>query len=275
MMYSLWLRAMILDIKYEDYLPQIMEWGNLVENIQLYDDLKDMKSDWDFQPNYPLMISFEYFRDEYEWFAQNIGNFTGSCTMSEIVEISIAMPKTVAHTMLLSKSMGLTHLKWFTKFATNYCWKQNWNNTFLHVNGYTRTTGYNLSNHRIFADIRNLYVSESKEVDLVFHLLSKTHTLFEVVNNKEFYFDYLLMLCLHDSNFSKRFYLRTSFLHTYNVFFRFQFMKTGYRTQLLNRFMKLRKVAVLASINQSKNPKIPENIIFPAELLAYIETNWI
>lgn len=275
MMYGLWLRAVLLELNYEHYLPQISEWGNLVGNIQLYDDLKDIKADWSFQPNYPIILSFEYFFEEHEWFEKNMDKFHGCYTPEEIFELSVAMPKTVAHTILLSKYMGISQLDWFTKFATNYCWKQNWNNAFIHFKGFTKTPGYDLSNHRIFDDNTNRITTLSKEVNLVFLVLSKTHSLFEVVTNKEFYFDYLLMLCLYDRNFSKIFYLRTNISHTYNLVFRFQFMKTGYKSQLLTRFMKHHKVEVIHATDQYKQMKTQGTLSFSADMLEYIRENWI
>ncbi len=227
MMYGLWLRAEFLKLDYQQFLPEIREWGNLVGNIQLYDDLKDMEADWNYQPNYPIIISFEYFTEEYHWFQKRMKTFLGCCSHEEMVELSIAMPRIVAHTLLLSKHMGITQLNWFTKFATNYCRKQNWTNTFLHPKMFTKTTEYDLAKHWIFSDNPNINYS-CKEVNLVFLLLSKTHSLFEMFDNKDFYFDYLLMVCLYDRNFNKHFFTLTNIIHSYNLIFRYQFMKTGF-----------------------------------------------
>lgn len=275
MMYGLWLRAQLMDLNYEKFLPQIKEWGSLVENIQIYDDLKDMKVDWNYQPNYPLILSFEYFYDEYLWFEQNQHFFTDGCKNDEIVELSIAMPKTVAHAMMLSKSMGISNLKWFTKFATNYCWKQNWTKAFLPFSDYKVFNTQNLSNHKVFDKTRNKPTTGSKETDLVFQLLLHTHSLFSLFENKDFYFDYLLMLCLNDRNFSRRFYRRTNLFHTYNLIFRFQFMKTGHRTRLMNRFMKMREKSVESALKHYQEHELIDCCKLPAELTEYISTNWI
>jgi hypothetical protein len=275
MMYGLWLRALLLDLNYEKFLPQIREWGSLVENIQLYDDLKDMNADWNYQPNYPLILSFEYFRDEYHWFEKNMNNFSGSLTSEQIVQLSLAMPKTVAHTMLLSKFKGISRLNWFTKFATNYCWKQNWTRAFLPFKNIIKSNAKIPAYHRILSENSSLIITSSKEVNLVFLLISKTISLFETFEKKEFYFDYMLLLCLYDSKFSRSFYAHTKIVDSYHIIFRLQFMQTGYRTKLLNNFMKQKTTAVQSAIQligmQSKTGKA----FLPDELLKYIQTNWI
>jgi len=275
MMYGLWLRAILLDLNYEEFLPQIREWGSLVENIQLYDDLKDMAADWDYQPNYPLILSFEYFRDEYYWFEKNMSNYTGSLSIVKIAELSASMPKTVAHTMLLSKYIGIHHLNWFTKFATNYCWKQNWTKAFLPFTNISKSNTYVFENQDLFSIDISLINTSSREVDLVFGLLSKTISLFKTFEKKEFYFDYLLLICLYDSTFSRSFYLQTKIVHTYNIIFRLQFLKTGYRANLLNCYMKQKSKAVQTAIQQINLQVNRETSILPKEMLEYIQTNWL
>jgi len=274
MMYGLWLRATLLDLRYENFLPQIREWGSLVENIQLYDDLRDMIPDWNYQPNYAHILSFGYFRDEHEWFENNIHTLSGDFTASEIAEICIAMPKTVAHTMLISKYMGITHLDWFTRFATNYCWKQNWTFAFLILNSFKRNPKLNLTTNRALSGFCDIFTTCSKAVNLVFSLMTRTVSLYMNFRMKEFYFDYLLMICLHDSNFSKQFYYRTNILHTYNLTFRFQFMKTGYRAKLLNQFMKQYKNEVVLASEQWEKYQVPTQNKLPVGLSEYILKNW-
>ncbi len=269
MMYGLWLRAGILGLDYEKFLPQIKEWGHLVENIQLYDDLKDMSADWNFQPNYPLTLSYGYFREEYLWFVENMSKFKGCSTAAEVVNLSIAMPKTVSHTMLMSRYMGETDLTWFTKFATNYCWNQNWNSAFLPLNGLKKTSPYNLPLQQ--SENQKAKNTISPEINLVFSLMAKTAALFSEFDNKDFYFDYLLMLCLHERNFSRSFYIRTPIIDSYNLVFRFQFMSSGYKTRLLNRYMKKKSKAVNLAIDQENSV----SHLLPDDLIEYICHNWI
>lgn len=275
MMYSLWLRAALLKINYEHYLPQIREWGNLVGNIQLYDDLKDIKADWDYQPNYPIILSFECFPEEYSWFQENMEHFEGCGSGNEIIELCIAMPKTVCHTLMLSKSMGICQLGWFTKFAANYCWNQNWTNTFLCIKAFRKSQEFNLMKHSLFAGYPKMIHTPCEAVNLVFLLIAKTHSLFDMLENKDFYFDYLLMLCLYDRNFNTRFYTQTNIVHSYKLMFRFQFMKTGFRSHLLSLFVKRRKAALISAVHQYQLLETTDEKSFSPGLLKHIRDNWI
>ena len=177
--------------------------------------------------------------------------------------------------MLLSKFTGIKQLNWFTQFATNYCWKQNWNKAFLHFNFFPKSRGHDLANNPVLSETRDLFSTSSKEVNLVFSLLSGTFSLFETFEKKDFYFDYLLMLCLFDHNFSRNFHLRTGLPDSYTLIFRFQFMKTGHRARLLSSFMKTKRADVLSALEQCKDRERTGNSIIPAELHGYIYSHWL
>jgi hypothetical protein len=132
-----------------------------------------------------------------------------------------------------------------------------------------------LAKHRVTIGTEKQFSSVPKAVNIVFQLLIKTQSLFNMLENKDFYFDYLLLLCLHDRNFSRAFYLKINIIHIYKIIFRFQFLKTGYKTQLLTRVMKKQSKFIKSALNQCYENKTTVDEMLTVPLSAYIKLNWI
>lgn len=238
MILGLWLRAIILNREPEKYSAQFNEWGYLVANLQLYDDLIDMPSDLHIQPNLPLLLSKDHFPEEYQWFInhkEDLNRFSGN---EQIALISFEMPKTVAHTLMLSRIHAVKHLNWFTSFASEYNWYKNWFGVFLAKKDKKRKSQTVLD---VFC-IENEYKTCSgyDAVQVATKVAKKVLPLSKIVPNNIF-FDYVALLCLYDDSFRKEFFSFHGNIAMIPGITTRQFMQPGSATQLLDEFLRSKK----------------------------------
>jgi len=230
------LRACLFDLDPIRYRSEIKEWGYLLNNLQIYDDLKDMKVDFDFQPNLAHIVAYQHFPSEFEWFTQHRDGFKENIRIDEIIQIGLEMPATIANVMIIARKEAVVNLRSFTLLMANYCWKRNWSQSFM--NFYNSKKIYPLLDHPVLKELKTVFSTENRNVDLFFICLTKTQSAFQCFENKAFYFDYLFNLCLYDGRFRLKFHLTHSPLQTFYMIRRFHYLKTGHKERLLFSMLK-------------------------------------
>ena len=261
------LRSSLFKLDPIKFKEKIFEWGHLLYNFQIFDDLKDMQVDFGFQPNIAHIIAFQNFPNEFEWFKNNINEFGENITIDEIVKLSLEMPLTVSNILLISKYEAIKNHKWFTLFLISYRWKRNWTDSFL--NFYNPKNSFNLLTHSSISFFNKIVNTESTTINVVFSCLLKTQTAYKGFKNKSYYFDYLLGLCLYDSGFRVHFHFTNDPIKSYYIIGRFHFMRIGHKEKILNAFIRAKRKHALKAFENCAY------LIENDELKQYIIKNWL
>lgn len=240
------LRACLFDLDPTKYSAEIKEWGFLLNNLQIYDDLKDMKVDFLFQPNMAHIVAAQHFPDEFRWFEEHQQDLKENIRIDEIVLLGLEMPATVANVMIIARKDAVKNLSAFTLLMANYCWKRNWSQSFM--NYYNSNFHYDLLAHPSMLESVSRFSTGKRSVDLFFSCLLKIQSAFDHFENKSFFFDYLFNICMYDSRFKFRFHLTHNLLQNFYILRRSHYLRTGHKEQLLFSMLRPYRKEVRAAL---------------------------
>ena len=124
------LRSINAKIPIENKTNEIRMWSRLFFDFQIFDDLKDIKQDFNKQPNL-LELTANSYPTEAEWLKNNIGDLSIDGDLHGTLKINLNMPLSVTHLKLVSSVNANYYLSPFLKAVQNYRWKKSWLSPFL------------------------------------------------------------------------------------------------------------------------------------------------
>lgn len=185
------LRARLLGLAPEHHVAAIQRWGNVLATFQVFDDMKDVLSDFGFQPNIMLQAAATYFPREHAWLDSNLPREDRGLRTDEVLWLDLNVPRTVMHCLRLSRLIALSCFDYAAMYAWDYRWRKNW-----------------MSGHRSFnassdADallaVGGAQRSGVRIVDSIFAVLRQTRELAEEMQSDDEYLAYVMDIAAYDN----------------------------------------------------------------------------
>lgn len=124
------LRSINARIPIETMTCAIRTWARLFFDFQIFDDLKDIKQDYDKQLNLLQLVANQY-HHEARWLEKNIETLCVDGDLHGTLQINLNMAKSVSHLKLFSSVNANYHLPPFLRATQNFRWKKSWLSSFL------------------------------------------------------------------------------------------------------------------------------------------------